>query len=399
MSTITTIPSGPIFDADEHYYEPLDAFARHLPPEWRERTVQEVKVGDRVRFMVGGKLNLMVNNPTFDPIVKAGAMSSYFRGNPEKKTLADCLAEREPIPACYRNRDARIEKMDQQQVQFTWLLPTIGMLYEEDLQYDPEAAGVAFRAFNRWLLEDWGFDYKNRIFAAPYLAMGDREAAVEEVEFGLKNGARIFVVRPTGVYSEGRWCSPGDPLFDSIWARVAEAGATVVPHIGSVGYSGLDRFLPKTTKGFIGTEPPALQVAIGHDRPIANYLSALVCDKLFERFPALHVASVENGADFLPLTLNGLRRAGFQRRGYFADDPVEIFKRNIWVAPFWEDDLGEAAHLIGADRVLFGSDWPHPEGIAEPREYWHKVVSEIGDLKAGRKIMFENAALLTRVNA
>lgn len=391
-------PAGPIFDADQHYYEPTDAFTRHLPREWAPRTVQEVKIGKRTRFLVGGKINEAVTNPTFDPIVKPGAMTSYFRGNPEKKTLAECLAEREPMPAYYRNRDARLAKMDEQGVQFVWMLPTLGMAYEEDLQEDPEAAGIAFKAFNRWMLDDWGYNYRDRIFTAPYLAMGDREACIKEIEFGLANGARTFVVRPTGIYTKDGWRSPGDSWFDPIWARIEEAGATVIPHIAEVGGNGLDRFVPKEIKGIIGTEPSALQIAVGHERPIANYLSALVCDRLFERFPKLRIASIENGAEFLPLVMAGLKRASYQRPNYFKEHPVEMFKRNIWVAPFWEDDLAEAVRYIGADRVLFGSDWPHPEGMLKPLDYC-EVVAELKDPNAERQIMFKNAAYLTGLAA
>ena len=49
--------------------------------------------------------------------------------------------------------------------------------------------------------------------------------------------------------------------------------------------------------------------------------------------------------------------------GYFADDPVEIFRRHVWINPFWEDDLASVVEWMGADRVLFGSDWPHIEAL------------------------------------
>ena len=386
----------PVFDADQHYYEPLDAFTRHLPSGWRARTVQQATVDGRVRFIVGGKLNGTVTNPTFDPIVRPGAMTDFFRGNPEGKQLAECLADREPIPACYRDRDARVEKMDQQRLRYVWMLPTIGMAYEEDLQDDPEACGIAFQSFNEWLDDDWGFAYRDRLFAAPYLAMGDRDAAVRSVEWALARGARLFVVRPTGTFTtERKWRSPGDPWFDPIWARIEEAGVTVIPHVAEVGGFGLDRFAAHAAAVIAGDAPP-LQIAVGHERPIANYLAAVVCDKLFDRFPGLRIASVENGAEFLPLLLAGLKRAGFQRPGYFHEDPTETFKRHVWVAPFWEDDLGEAVERLGSDRILFGSDWPHPEGMAEPRDY-EKVVAEINDAGAEHRIMFANAAELTGV--
>src|SRR5579859_4803022 len=54
------------FDADNHYYEPLDAFTRHLDPAWRSRAVDVAEIGGRVRYIVGGKVNRAVSNPTFD---------------------------------------------------------------------------------------------------------------------------------------------------------------------------------------------------------------------------------------------------------------------------------------------------------------------------------------------
>lgn len=62
----------PVLDVDQHYYEPLDAFTRHCPKAWRERTVQTAVIDGRTRQIVGGKIDRTVTNPTFDPIVKPG---------------------------------------------------------------------------------------------------------------------------------------------------------------------------------------------------------------------------------------------------------------------------------------------------------------------------------------
>ena len=388
--------SKPVFDCDEHYYEPLDAFTRHCPKLWAARTVQIATINNRTRMIVGGKLDETVTNPRFDPIVKPGVMADYFRGNKAGKPLSEYLAEREPLPAYYRDRDARIRKMDEQDVERIWLLPSLGMGIEEGLQYDVPAAAAAFKAFNRSLLDDWGYNSLDRIYTAPYLAFGDVGAAVAEVEHGLANGARLFVVRPGAVYTADGWLSPGNPRFDPIWARLAEAGVPLVPHVAEVGGAGLEKYT-EHRGNIIGGVAPPLEIAVGHDRAIGNYLGALVCDKLFERFPALKVASVENGAEFLPLLLAGLNRAGFQRPGYFASDPVQQFKEHIWVAPFWEDNLLEVVGYLGADHVLFGSDYPHPEGLAEPRQY-EKVVAELDDGESARKIMWGNTAALTGVS-
>ena len=55
--------------------------------------------------------------------------------------------------------------------------------------------------------------------------------------------------------------------------------------------------------------------------------------------------------------------------GYFSEDPVLTFRRHVWINPFWEDDVGEIVDLMGDDRVIFGSDWPHIEGLPEPTDW------------------------------
>jgi predicted TIM-barrel fold metal-dependent hydrolase len=390
----------PVFDCDGHWYEPLDAFTRHVPKEWRERTVQVATIGDRVRYIVGGKIDQTLANPTFDPILRPGTLSEYFTGNPNKITPEQLMkdpANRIPIPKSYRERDARLKKMDEQRIDRTWLLPTFGMSVEEGLQFDPPAASVAFHAFNQWIEDDWGFNYKDRIYGSPYLAMGDVESAVKEVEWALKRGARLFTVRPTGTYTSSGWRSPGDPCFDPIWARINEAGVPVIPHVAETGDFGLSRFTPHGY-GVIGKLAPVLQVMVGHDRPIENYLCALIADKLFERFTNLKIVSVENGSGWLPVVKAGLRRAHFQRPGYFAEDPLEVFKRHVWVSPFWEDKLEDAVAEYDADRIVWGSDWPHAESIEQPRDYYENdVLPGLNDPVAARKIMYENTAQLTGI--
>jgi predicted TIM-barrel fold metal-dependent hydrolase len=77
-------------------------------------------------------------------------------------------------------------------------------------------------------------------------------------------------------------------------------------------------------------------------------------------------------------------------------DPVEIFKRNIYVNPFWEEDANALCDLIGEDHVLFGSDYPHPEGLADPLGY----VDELEGASPERiaKIMGGNIARLMKVD-
>lgn len=313
------------FDADNHYYESQDAFTRHVPKQMRARCVQWAAIDGRRHHVVGGKLARAVTNPTWSPIAKPGAISDFLRGNPEGKDVSGLLAEREPLPQEYVNRDARLAKLDGQGLEGMWLFPTLGVLYEELLKHDTEAVMTLFHAFNRWLDEDWGCNYRNRIFAAPYIVLADVDFACAELDWALGRDARVVVMRPAAVWTAKDGVrAPTDPLFDAFWARANEAGITVVVHAGDSGY---------TTHGYVkdgfGAEFGAFAPNIKHfniERAAYDFLITLAYDRLFERFPNVRVASVENGAEFLPDLYRKLRQSRDRMRvtGYYKEDPAEL---------------------------------------------------------------------------
>jgi predicted TIM-barrel fold metal-dependent hydrolase len=61
----------------------------------------------------------------------------------------------------------------------------------------------------------------------------------------------------------------------------------------------------------------------------------------------------------------------------------------VWVAPFYEDDISLLKDLIGADHLLFGSDWPHAEGLVEPTAFIDDIHGFTPD--EVRMIMHDNA--------
>ena len=362
------------FDADNHYYEALDAFTRHLDPAWGPRTLQWAEIGGRRYHVLGGKVSRAVVNPTFDPVAGPGVLKDYFRGNPNDDDPIELLKAREPIRAEYRDRDARLAVMDDHGLSKVWMFPTLGMVYEQELRNDPEAVTVLFRAFNRWVDEDWGFDHRDRIFAAPYLTLADVDWACGELEWALDRGARTIVMRPAAPTTAAGQRPPTDPLFDPFWARVNEAGITVVVHAGDSGYSSNGYATDGFTSDFKASAIPQPIKMLQLERPIEDFLSALIGDQLFHRFPNLRVASVENGSGFLRGLFHRLDALGHKMAGWFPEDPVDTFRRHIWINPFWEDDLNEVIDLMGPERVLFGSDWPHIEGMPRPLDYLDEMV-------------------------
>jgi len=381
------------FDADNHYYEAIDAFTRHLDPRLGSRVIQWSEIDGRRYPVIGGTVFRGVTNATFDPVAEPGCLSEYFRGNPNGDHPLELLKARNPIRPEYRDREARLAVMDAQGLDRVWMFPTLGMIYEEPLRHDPEAVTMLFTSFNRWLDEDWGFAYRDRIFASPYITLVDCNWACRELEWAIGRGARTIVMRPAAPTTASGQASPADERFDPFWARVNEAGITVVVHAGDSGYTSHGYARDGFTTSFGNTPQPIRMLQL--ERPIEDFLAALISEKLFERFGNVRVASVENGAKFLPGLLDRLGVVAHKLSGWFGEDPVETFRRHIWINPFWEDHVDDVISLVGTERVIFGSDWPHIEALPEPLDYLADV--EHLDPEAQRRIMLDNATSLNEL--
>lgn len=386
------------FDADNHYYETIDAFSRHLDRKFRRRGVQVVQAGDRPMVLMGEKVSRFIPNPTFDPVLRPGALDPYFRGEIPEGVDPDDLRVVEPIHDEYRDRDGRLEQMDAQGLAAILLFPTMGCGIEQALRHDVPATMATVRAFNRWLDEDWGFDFKGRIFGAPMISFADVAEAVREVDYALEHGARVVCVRPAPVPgADGTPArSLGDPVHDPIWARLAEAGVPVAFHLSDSGYTGISAMWGGPPDFDPFHIDPFTKLVIS-DRAIHDTIGSLIVHGVFNRHPKLKVASIENGAQWVPLLKKRLKKLANQQPKHFTYDPVAQLVEHVWVAPYFEDDPMELAEHVGVDRVLFGSDWPHGEGLAEPTDY----VKELGafDEDGVRKVMRDNVLELLGMKA
>jgi predicted TIM-barrel fold metal-dependent hydrolase len=383
-----------LFDADNHYYEAEDAFTRHIDPRMKKRCMNWANLNGRKELLVAGKVNRFIPNPTFDPVARPGCLDQYYRGNnPEGLSIRDAFGALEPIRPEYRDRDLRLKRMDGQGIEKAIYFPTLGVGMEEALKHDTEAVHTAFEAFNRWLLDDWGFAYQERIYAAPYLSLMDLDRAVAELEWAISNDARFVVMRPSFVYNKGGSRSPADPYFDPFWKIVNDEGLTVVYHGGDAGYGEyMDDWGEGGSVESFGYSPLRM-VALPHKAPF-DLMAALISHRLFERFPNLRMASIEMGAFWVTWLLQSLERTYGQDPKHFAEDPVETFRRHIWIAPFHEDSLLDLKNLLGAENMLLGSDWPHAEGLAEPTEF----VGELDGFSEAevKMVMRDNALSLSR---
>ncbi|HWE55449.1 MAG TPA: amidohydrolase family protein [Acidimicrobiales bacterium] len=385
----------PVFDADNHMYETRDAFTRHLPDRYKS-AIDYVEVRGRTKIMLRGMVSDYIPNPTFDVVARPGAQEEYFRnGNPDGKSYRELIGEPMRALPAFRSPEPRIELMDELGVDRALMFPTLASLLEERLRDDPELIHAVVHSLNEWMYEEWSFNYQDRIFATPVITLPIVDKAIEELEWVLERGAKTVLIRPAPVPGFRGSRSFGYPEFDPFWQAVVDADILVSMHASDSGYSryqgdwtGPSEMLPFRLDAF--------RMLTAGKRPIEDTFAALVCHGVFTRFPDLRVAAIENGGDWVIPLLEHMEDTYKKMPQAFEEHPVEAFKRNTYISPFHEDRIDQLIDALGVDHILFGSDYPHPEGLAEPCSYLDHLPPGLSDEDTA-KIMGGNLAQIMRV--
>jgi predicted TIM-barrel fold metal-dependent hydrolase len=385
----------PVFDADNHLYETRDAFTRHLPEKYKN-AIKYVEVDGRTKITIRGLISDYIPNPTFDVVARPGAQEEYFRnGNPEGKSYREVVGEPMRALPAFREPGPRLELMDELGVDRTLMFPTLASLLEERMRDDPELTHAAIHSLNEWLYDEWSFNYEDRIFSTPVITLPIVEKAIEELEWVLERGAKTVLIRPAPVPGYGGSRSFAFEEFDPFWQRVVDADILVSMHASDSGYArylgdwtGPSEMLPFRLDSFRA-------VTMGK-RAAEDTAAAMTCHGLLSRFPTLRIAFIENGADWVLPFLEHLEDVYTKMPQAFPENPVDAFKRNVYISPFHEDDIEKLAGVLGTDHLLFGSDYPHPEGLAEPLSYLDHLPKNFAEEDVA-KIMGGNLANIMRV--
>lgn len=378
----------PVYDADNHLYEPEEALTSHLPKKYA-RELQYVEVRGRKKLAIGGVISDYIPNPTFDVIAPPGVHEKWYRAkNTEGLTLRELTGDVERCRDAYRNGEARLALLDEQGVHASLVFPTLASAIEERMNYDHELMAAVLHGLNMWMDEVWGFQREDRIFTVPFVTLMDVDLAVAELEWCLARGARTVGIRPAPVPGYRGSRSFGFAEFDPFWARVNEAGIFVSMHASDSGY---DRYARAWEGGqeFRPFEPDPFKMVLGlAGRAISDSIAAFLCHGVFERHPNIRMASIENGSKWMWPLVEKLKHVYGQMPKDFREPPLETLKRHVFVAPFYEEPIAELSTMIGVSQVLFGSDFPHPEGLAQPLDF----LAELDGMPAEdqRRIMSTN---------
>lgn len=360
--------AGAIVDADGHVLEPLSAW-RGLPEAVRPR-IEKDRIG--YEHVIVGDTEVV-------------AVSLGLLATPGSK-MSDTSAMRgidEALPGGY-DPVRRLADMDDEGIDVAVLYPSVGLNFWA--LRDPLAATQLARAYNDWLASYCEAD-PARLFGAAMVPLQDPPSAAAELRRASEElGFPACFVRPNPVC--GR--SIADPAHEVVWEAAEELGVAVGVHEGS------SVIIP--TLGSDRPFNPLVLHAVSHPFEQMLACAQLISAGVLERHPALRVAFLESGATWAAFWLERLDEQvhGF---GDFCPEmrlrPSEYFARQCWIsAEVDESALPAITPLVGEERIVWGSDYPHhdatfPGAVTE-------ILATISGLpeEARRKIAGENAARL-----
>ena len=369
-----------VWDADNHLYEAVDAYTRYLPSRY-EGAIRFVDVNGRDKLEILGKVSETIPNPTYVVIPTPGAWTEYFRGNnPEGKSLRE-LAQPIRCPDEFRRPDLRLRLMDEQGIDGCVVFPTTAGLLEEHMKADVELTHAVVHAYNRWLLDDWTFNYEGRIIPTPVVTLPDVAQAVTELEWCLDHGAKTVLIRPAPVpQPDGSSLSPALARLRSVLAAVRGRR-----HLGDdaqrrLRLRPLRHRLGTRTRRVPGLQPDAVpRVPLRGESPHLRHARRVRRPRSLPTVPrGCASGSSRTAARGFPASSTASTASTRRCPDRFDEHPSDTLRRHVWINPFHEDDMRYLVDALGADRVLFGSDFPHPEGLGDPLEF----VDELADLPA-----------------
>lgn len=235
---------------------------------------------------------------------------------------------------------------------------------------DVDLAYAVARAHTRHMVEFCSVD--RRLLPTGYVPLIDFErtawAARETIELGAK--ALLIPSRcPDGH-------SPSHIGFDPLWAAAREAGLPIVFHVGGGGKLLEDAY-------FENGLPPVPDFHGGDDNfrsidymaiayPPMKALTALIVDRVLDRFPDLKFGVIEQGASWVPGWMRYMDSAhnafykNEERLQKMSLKPSEFVRRQVRVTPYPHEDAGWIIANSGDEVCLFSSDYPHVEGGRNP---------------------------------
>jgi len=336
MSSAAERPACGVIDADGHVLEPWEAW-RDLPERIRPRSELDDQGLDHV--IIG------------DQEVFFARLGQMGRPGTDVSKLVGPLPLEQALPGAFDPR-ARLIDMDSEGIDAAVLYPTIGLGFWA--VEDADAAVALARAYNDWLAS-YCSAAPGRLFGAAMLPFQDPAAAVRELRRAREElGFVAAFVRPNPCL--GRTLV--HPQNEPIWEAAEALDVAIGVHEG---------FQPAVTT--FGLDRPPFNVvvlhAVSHAFEQMFACAQLMACGVMERHPRLRFAFLESGGGWAPYWIERLDHQVPSYGGYAPEMkrlPSEYFARQCWISfELDEPTLPLLAPMLGAKRVIWGSDYPHAD--------------------------------------
>ena len=351
-----------VIDADGHVLEPVDMFDKYMDPGYREHAPRMIVDTD-------GKERLLIEGKVLGSKKGLGLLGAIGarQGDVSDLTMKYVDGRKGGF-----DPHARIVDLDLDGIDAAFLYPSVG-LFAGAIQ-DPKLAAAVCRAYNRWLA-DYCEPYPDRLFGVAALPMQSIEAAIEEMRFARKElGMRGGFLRPNPYNNR----MLHHPDYRPFWEEVQELDFSIGLHEGSTGgmpQVGVDRF-----------ETRGARHIISHTMEMMLAAMSIIWEGVADRFPRVRVGFLESGGGWIAPWLDRMDRhfddEGFNDSG-LSMRPTELFQRNCWISfePV-ERSLNVLADFIGPHKILWATDYPHPDGFFPGAP---KMISDRPELSAETK--------------
>jgi predicted TIM-barrel fold metal-dependent hydrolase len=378
----------PVFDADNHMYENPEAFTKFLPREY-DGIIKYVEYDRRQKLAIKDRISRAIPNPTFARVAPPGGQ----QGDPmQRRSIAglDAFFDVEP----------RYKLMQEFGITRALMWPTLASVIEQAMPDDPLATHAVLHALNEWMYEHWTFGYEDTVFPTPAIGLAIVDRAIKELEWCVERGAKIVYIRPAPVFGFGGPRSFALPEFDPFWEAMQDQDVVVGLH------NTVNRRYPTDLAELDGTPESggyfernawasAFRALATPRSQTSDLIASMVGHGMLTRFPRLKVTIVEHFTEWARPMLRQFAEAYERAPVLFDEDPLEVLRRNVWIHIFHDPNPVELISMLGVDNSMFGSDFPHPEGLRDPLAFSEDISTMTSEDQ--EKVMGGNLARLMGV--
>ncbi len=171
--------------------------------------------------------------------------------------------------------------------------------------------------------------------------------------------------------------SPFRPENDRFWSICSEANIRLCTHLSSLTRYAAQGEEWNEPEAMLGDMDAFQWVFYYGDRPAMETVGAAILQGWFDRFPNMKLLLAEQGTVWVPYLLRKMDHSFLMGRratwGKLKMRPSEYFRRHCFVAPFPEESVERVVEAAGVEPIVFGSDFPHGEGLPEPSMYLNQL--------------------------